>query len=1025
MPLPFTFVCDLLEQCSKICAAGQDHHSAVVKWFNRHRTLIDAHDTNVAALLSTLLPEKRTDRVYCIQTASLEKIIGRALMLGSSRIKELALHKIPGKGVDLADCVERILVATPNPEQSVQNIITVEYVDALLHAIASRIKWSSPKVRHAKTSMTHESRVELEALYLRLSPREAKWFTRLILKNYEPLIFQPEAIYSLCDRALPSALKIRDDFVAAIDAVQYARTRLLPNTSRGSFPRNSLLSVIKPQHGIKVGRQPWLKARSIKHCLDMGHGKMSVEKKIDGEYCQIHIDLSNPRSPIQIFSKSGKDSTEDRRNLHSAMMDSLRDGHSGFTIKQKCILEGELVVYSDAEQRIRPFHTIRKYVTRRGRFLNTDQDSQPKSYEHLMIVYFDILSIDETSLLGTRHSERRKHLERVIKVTPGRSEIVTRQVIDFDHRLAASHLRKAFAAVIVQRDEGLVLKPDDPYFDFSSNQRRYASCSIKLKKEYIGNFGEIGDLAVVGAGFSPVRAKSYKIPGLKWTHFYLGCLNNKEEVVRWAAKPTFTVVSLVELNSTLLKSFITHGHTEAVPAETNEETIIKLAPGLDRTPSLEVAFTRPPVVDVRCFSFDKEGNTGFWTPRFPGVSKIHFDRDFTNTITFDELQSMAQNATSTTAPEDSQENLQWIARLERADPRGVAVDAISQLTASSLATPPQWRRTQSVSDISCPTSPTTSRSQPQVGCAAAHIDLSAIPLKLTRQAAPLTPPTSSAPQKSSPDSKRKGTPTKRYGEASMHGSRPKRQKLHKPMSASTLPMSASTLPKPAPTSARCARSPLGDIEGNSSQRANPPEGPALVRKDGVVIDLTASSIASQSSSCSLLDENDSCVDAGTSSKAGVQAYTAVIDGSQQCKPETKGLRCKLAGSKCQFRNSVVVLAPYLREDQPLITRLADHGIHEHPTDLQAVTSLLVNTQGNSDMSVILLVDSVEKVQQTRLVLDELERILVMDLAEGRSWVHVYDWRILDSIANVEIEDISRADMSGFRDPWRRWQVGVL
>lgn len=112
MPLPFSHVCDLLEQCSKLCAARQKHHPAVVSWFARHRALIDAHDTNVAALLSTLLPEKRTDRVYCIQATSLEKIIGRALMLGSSRMKELAMHKFSEQGVDLADCVERILSIT-------------------------------------------------------------------------------------------------------------------------------------------------------------------------------------------------------------------------------------------------------------------------------------------------------------------------------------------------------------------------------------------------------------------------------------------------------------------------------------------------------------------------------------------------------------------------------------------------------------------------------------------------------------------------------------------------------------------------------------------------------------------------------------------------------------------------------------------------------------------------------------------------------------------------------------------------
>ena len=78
----------------------------------------------------------------------------------------------------------------------------------------------------------------------------------------------------------------------------------------------TLTEYLKPTLGVKIGRQPWFKGRSIKHCLDMSHGRMSCEEKIDGEYCQIHIDLSKGRNCIQIFSKSGKDSTDDRIALH-------------------------------------------------------------------------------------------------------------------------------------------------------------------------------------------------------------------------------------------------------------------------------------------------------------------------------------------------------------------------------------------------------------------------------------------------------------------------------------------------------------------------------------------------------------------------------------------------------------------------------------------------------------------------------------------------------------------------------------
>lgn len=163
--------------------------------------------------------------------------------------------------------------------------------------------------------MTQGNRGDLENVYRRLSSTEAKWFTRLILKGYQPLVFDPMLIYRLCDPSLPCVLKIQDDFTAAIHAVQTFKTRLLPNSSRQTS-RVQMLNSIKPQLGIKVGRQTWLKGRSIKHCLDMSHNRMSVEEKIDGEYCQIHIDMSKGENCIQIFSKSGKDSTEDREALH-------------------------------------------------------------------------------------------------------------------------------------------------------------------------------------------------------------------------------------------------------------------------------------------------------------------------------------------------------------------------------------------------------------------------------------------------------------------------------------------------------------------------------------------------------------------------------------------------------------------------------------------------------------------------------------------------------------------------------------
>jgi DNA ligase-4 len=76
-------------------------------------------------------------------------------------------------------------------------------------------------------------------------------------------------------------------------------------------------------------------------------------------------------------------------------MKSLAIGNARCHVKTECILEGELVVYSELvscrhsqknvtilwltsclqEKKILPFHHIRKHVTRRGWFMNTEQDS--------------------------------------------------------------------------------------------------------------------------------------------------------------------------------------------------------------------------------------------------------------------------------------------------------------------------------------------------------------------------------------------------------------------------------------------------------------------------------------------------------------------------------------------------------------------------------------------------------------------------------------------------------------------------
>lgn len=195
------------------------------------------------------------------------------------------------------------MLSQPNPKH--QEEITVEHIDEALHYIAASCRFSSKAVQSSGVKGTRKSSADvLKPFFTRLTARDAKWFTRLILKDFTLVTLDDECICRSFSPRLPQALAVRDDFAAAI--------ALLHESDAASSPEGLV------KLGVKVGRQRWLKARSIKHCADMVNGqRVSCEQKIDGEYCQIHIDMGQPpQQMIQIFSKSGKDSTKDREALH-------------------------------------------------------------------------------------------------------------------------------------------------------------------------------------------------------------------------------------------------------------------------------------------------------------------------------------------------------------------------------------------------------------------------------------------------------------------------------------------------------------------------------------------------------------------------------------------------------------------------------------------------------------------------------------------------------------------------------------
>ncbi|KAI1867972.1 uncharacterized protein JN550_006779 [Neoarthrinium moseri] len=1020
MPFPFRHICDLLQRLEdevKLAKKPTSSSQTIIQeWFREHRVRLDAPDVDVSSILSTLLPERRTDRVYGIQVLTLEGIFGSAQSLAAARLRILRQYKTPGIGHDLGDCVENILNITPNAKQAIE--VTVEEIDETLHRLAAACRFSSPAVKgYDATGAPKADKNDLKQFYQRLTARDAKWFTRLVLKNYQPVALDGNVVLRAYHPSLPQLLSVQEDFSKAASLIQD-----LKQSSKGHVSREML----KPVLGTKVGRQPWIKGRSIKHCADMiGKRQISCEQKIDGEYCQIHVDLRKPvRNAIQIFSKSGKDSTKDREGLHSAIRDSLKLGQQDCKLNAGCILEGELVVYSTKYQKIMPFHKIRKHVSRSGSFLGTLADSQRHYHEHLMIIYYDVLMVDDQSLLE------------------GFAEFVKRQIIPYSGRDASQRLRELFAKCITTNGEGLVLKPDDPYFNFTPKWKRYGSCCIKLKKEYIQGWGDVGDFAVVGASYNAAKAKTYNIPKLRYTEFFIGCLENRDEARACAERPRYMVTNIVELSETLMKTFRTYCNPAAVPLDQN--SFIELdfqGIGNSRAPS-EV-FPDPPVFDMRCFSFDKEPNSNTWSMRFPTVSKIHFDRSFLDVMTFDELQQAASTEREAPELEDSQQLRLWVSKLEQVDRRGKHAAIDSQSSVSTVLTTTTHASSTSETSNGNP-------SDPIVPAVDAEIINGYSDGKASGVAAPeqwiATPPMLSAARKSDGHSAvtpslKKAERRKRHSEPSAINISPKRKKRRSSQESGQTTQPLQSYSVGATSSPTENREPLGAINGNSSSQdqrlgldisARSPVEPDVLSPtlEGYFPTVTTSfHIAGghQSSppTCTPIRENTHRV---TQSKPNIIREPQPSTGCGHSKVETK----------CAFDDHSFLVSPCISQYAWIADLLQSHGVLSFVVDpsswahqpssepsspaLEAGTMTPVaGTSRSTRKSRIRKVCLVE-VRRPAATKDFLQRIEAAGLKRRngqREWIPVYDWRILEDFTSIE----SGVAHKGL-DPWRHRYVGI-
>lgn len=289
-----------------------------------------------------------------------------------------------------------------------------------------------------------------------------------------------------------------------------------------------------------------------------------------------------------------------------------------------------------------------------------------------MLVFYDILLLDDIVCLRKPHRERRLLLKDVVQATTGRAGLAEQEILDFSRSDCQYRLEKAFSKSMALRWEGYVLKAcDEPYFTIlSTNNNPYYGRWIKLKKDYIPGLGDMVDFAIIGARYeSRAALKLKEIRKSLYTHFYIGCLLNAEAVAQVNAKPQFRVVDVIDQTSMNLQimQYLNQMGEFYARNPSSHYFEVDMEHGQTSIPPMEVMFKTPFIAEMRGFGFDKPKGASYFTLRFPQVLKIHTDRSFVDAVSFSDLQAIAKEARSVDVEEQSQEMERCAKRLKLAN----------------------------------------------------------------------------------------------------------------------------------------------------------------------------------------------------------------------------------------------------------------------------------------------------------------------------------------------------------------------
>lgn len=452
----------------------------IIDTFIKHWRQYIGNDIYPAIIL--ILPQKDKFRLnYSIKEITLIRICSKIIHLSKNssdykslqKWKQLSYNQMRSR-VAFADLLAKIV--------STKYIVDPMLKDSKIGISIEEINDTLNKFASVYTKSSQDLTDLMSPILKKLNYDELRFFFRIVLKT-SPVFRMERYIFNSWH---PDSAKLYD----LTNDLKYVFWGLATKKPSERLSNNEIsVQIMKP-----FTPQRSMRTRiSYDKIVENFNGDFYIEEKFDGERFQLHMkredDNNNNTISYKFYTRNANDftllygeSSESPGCLSPFISNAFHE-----KIKS-CILDGEMISYDPIRKKALPFSTVKTSALQE--FYKQKDNILQTSESYPMFCVFDILLCNGISVEKQPLSERKKLLDKVLyQPVPTRLEKAV-----FKKCSTKEDIENNLGDAIKADSEGIMIKSPKGKYIVGSTSDSW----VKVKPEYLEEFGENIDLAIVG-----------------------------------------------------------------------------------------------------------------------------------------------------------------------------------------------------------------------------------------------------------------------------------------------------------------------------------------------------------------------------------------------------------------------------------------------------------------------------------------------------------------------------------------------